>query len=134
MPNKMNQQSGLISHQSTGAPDARRGFLGRFFTHENGHEKTTMEKLIEEHTLARRAIQLDADLARCRRQAAHFLEITAFEDKAIAAITKQQKLDDLCEQINELFADDPMTGLVLTARIKEIYRGSKHGVGRKRKR
>jgi hypothetical protein len=62
------------------------------------------------------------------------LEITAFEDKAISAIAKQQKLDDLCDQIDELYVDDPLTGLVLTARIKEIYRGSKHGVGRKRKR
>jgi hypothetical protein len=131
---KHTQQYGLVPHSSTAAPGPRRGFLGRFFANENGHEKTEMEKLEEEHTLARRAIQLDADLARRRRQAAHYLEITAFEDKAIAVIVKQQKLDDLCAQIDELFEDDPLTGLVLTARIREIYRGSKHGAGRKRKR
>jgi hypothetical protein len=128
------QQFGLIPYSTTAAPAPRRGFLGRFFANENGHEKTEMEKLEEEHALARRAIQLDADLARCWRQAAHYLEITAFEDKAIAVIAKQQKLDDLCDQIDEIFEDDPMIGLVLRARIKEIYRGSRHRAGRKQKR
>ena len=133
MKKQTHQQSGLIP-VSQDTPVERRGFLGRFFTHENGHEKSEMQRLNEEHALSRRAIQLDADLARCRRQAAHYLEITAFEDQAMKEIAKQQRLDDLCAQIDDLFEDDPMAALVLTARIKEIYRGSKNGHGRKRKR
>lgn len=110
----------------------RRKLFGRFFQSENGTDNYALQRLNDEHAIARHGIQIEADLARCRRQAGIYLELSKLEDMAVKEIAKKQKLDDLLEQVDELYAHDPMTALVLKAKIKEIYRGSNHGSNHKR--
>ena len=113
----------------------RRKFFGFFFpSSENGHSDSALQRLHEEHAIARRSIELDADLKRHRRKAGDYLELSALEDRAVKEIAKKMKLDDLLEQVDELYAHEPMTALVLKAKIKEIYRGSHHTNSDKRPR
>lgn len=126
-------QNNLMALPSTDPPVERRGFLGRLFTNENGHDQTEMQKLESAHALARRAIHLDTDLARCRRQGNFYLETTLFEDRSVKEIKKELKYHELCEQVDDLF-DDELEALLLKERIRQIYRGTPNKTDRKRKR
>jgi hypothetical protein len=123
MKNQTEEQTGLMTLPYTDVPAQRKSFLGRIFTGDNGYEDNDMQKLTHEHALARRAIQLDTDLIRCRRQARAFLAVTELEDRAAMEVAKVLRCRELCESVEDLFADEPVMAEILKVRVRSIFHG-----------
>lgn len=106
-------------------PEPRRGLLARIFSVHD--DDNAMERLRADHALARLAIELDADLKRHRRKAQHYLEVTALEDRAAKEIAKVERFRDICEAMDEIFADDPVNAAVFKARVRAIFNPPRNG-------
>ena len=104
--------------------ELRRGILARIFGAVD--HQIEVDKMRSEYELAKLFITLDTQLRRQRRQAALYLEATALEDRAVKEIVKAQKLEEIRDQIDELFGEhDPLTAAVLKDRVRQIYSNGK---------
>ena len=105
-------------------PEPRRGILARILGAVD--HQIEVDKMRSEYELTKMFITLDTQIRRQRRQAQLYLEVTALEDRAVKEIVKAQKLEEMRDQIDELFGEhDPHTAAVLKDRVRHIYNNGK---------
>jgi hypothetical protein len=126
----------LIPFSGGQFPEARRGLLARIFAPLDVRFQDEADRLRAEHALLSLSVELSADLQRKKRQANHYLEVTALEDRAAKEVAKVLRCREACENIEDIFPDDPIVAELLKIRVRKIFNGHNgahpgHGRGKR---